>query len=77
MYRDAATPTLPSVLEPSVKTIVWLLHRWNLATASSFEVAMDVLKGEQESGWTGWGWMVSVILGFTARFCSRWWSADL
>ena len=38
---------------------------------------MDMLKGEQESGWTGWGWMVSIILGFTARFCNRWWRADL
>ena len=55
MYRDAAAPTLLFVHEPSVNIIVRLLHRWNLAIASFFEAAIEVVKGVCELGWIGLG----------------------
>ena len=71
MYRDAAAPTLLFVLEPSVKIMVWLLQRWKSAIAFSFEPAMEIVNGVHELGWSGRGWMVSVVLRFITRFCIR------
>jgi len=77
MYKDATALTLPLVLELSVKIMVWLLHQWKSAIASSFEPAMDIVNGMQELGWLGQGWMVSIVLRSTTRFCIRWCRAVL
>jgi len=66
-YRDAAAPTFPFVLDPSVNIIVLLVHLLNSAMASSFDDAIDVLNGVWESGRMGRGIMVSIVRGSTAR----------
>jgi len=44
--------------------------------ALSFEAAMDVANGVCEFGWTGRGYMVSMVLGSTARLRIMRWRAD-
>ena len=77
MYREAAAPTFPFVLDPSVNTIVLLVHCLNSAMAFSFDSAMEVRNGVLESGRMGLGWMVSIILGSTVKCRIRLWMAVL
>ena len=76
-YKEAAAPTFLFVLDPSVNTVVLLVHCLNSVMAFSFDSAMEVWNGVLESGWMGLGWMVSIILGSTVKCRIRLWMAVL